>query len=132
MIAALLMALLPALAADEDGTNVKDVSYEAQADRALTAGWLGVGLGTAAIVGGMSVMLLGRGEPGAISDEEPVEHEVRTLSGGVLVVAGITSVLVGGNQLGRAKSLREKAALSAVVVPFPLRRGAGVAIDARF
>jgi len=129
MIVALLMALLPALAADEDG---KDMSYEARADRALTAGWLEVGLGTAAVVGGLSVMLLGRGEPGAISDEEPLEHEVRTLSGGVLVVAGLTSVLVGGNQLGKAKSLREKASVTAVVVPFPVRRGAGVAIDARF
>ena len=132
MIAALLMALLPALAADEDGKDAKDMSYEAQANRALTVGWLEVGLGTAGVVGGLSVMLLGRGEPGEISDEEPLEHEARTLSGGVLVVVGITSVLVGANQLGKAKSLREKASLSAVVVPFPVRQGAGLAIDARF
>src|SRR5688572_4082468 len=132
MITALLIALLPALAADEDGKEPKDMSLDAQANRALTVGWLEVGIGTAAIVGGLSVMLVGRGAPGEISDEEPLEHEARTLTGGVVIIAGITSVLVGGSQIGKAKSLREKASASAMIVPFPTRHGAGIALDARF
>ena len=132
MIAALLIALHPALAADGDTKEPKDTSLEAQANRKMTAGGLELGLGCAAVVGGLSVMLLGRGEPGAISDEEPFEQEARTLSGGVLVVAGLTSVLVGANQISKARSLRERASVSATVLPFATEHGGGLAFDARF
>jgi hypothetical protein len=124
MVAPLLIALAPtAFAADGSRTD---------ADRKATQGAVELGIGTAAIAGGLTLMLVGRGQAGDISDEEPFVHEARTIGGGVLIIAGITTVLVGANHLSKAKDMREREKVTTLVVPVVGPHGAGLVLDTRF
>lgn len=129
MIAVLL---LMAARGAEDETDPAPVSDQAR--RATTVGAIEVGVGSAAVVGGLGLMLVGRGPPGEVSDESNAVHDGRTIGGAVLVLAGLTSVALGIDSLSRGARLREQESRGATarVSPLLVPRGGGVTVDLTF
>jgi hypothetical protein len=129
MIAVLL---LTAAHGGEGGTDPDLVS--AQARSATTAGAIEVSVGSAAVLGGIALMIVGRGAPGEVSDESNAAHDARTLGGSVLVIAGLTTVALGIDSLSRGARLREQATRGTTVHVSPLLvpRGGGVSLDLTF
>src|SRR5262245_19987252 len=78
------------------------------ADRAATAGTIEVAAGSAAIVGGVALLFVGRGNAGEISTESNGWHDARTIGGSVLILAGATTLAIGVDSLSRAGRLREQ------------------------
>lgn len=101
----------------------------AAAQRHKTTGVVELSAGAAAIGGGLTLMIAGR-PGGELSDEPQGLHDLRTMGGIGLVLAGITSMMAGGQALERATLAREQAMLS--VTPEPVAQGAGLRLHARF
>jgi len=127
MIAVLL--LMAARGGEGDPPDESD-----PAKRATTAGTIEVAVGSAAVVGGVALLMVGRGDAGAISEESNAWHDTRTIGGSVLILAGATTIAIGIDSLSRGARLREnqtsqaRARLSPLLVP----RGAGVALHLTF
>jgi hypothetical protein len=104
------------------------------AQRLTTAGTIEVAAGSAAVVGGLGLMLVGRGPAGETSDEDNTVHDARTVGGAVLVVAGLATVAIGFDSRSRAARMREDEARGATVriAPLVVREGGGLALDVTF
>ena len=123
LTALILMMASPALAADGDPALLE------QAKRQRTTGWVTLGGSTAAVGGGLALMLAGR-PSGELSEEDPAVHELRTMGGVGLALAGVTGWLVGADSLRKASVTRERAMLT--LAPEPVARGGGIRISGRF
>ncbi len=125
MIAVLL--LTSAHAGDPD--RVSD-----PAKRATTAGAIEVAAGSAAVVGGVALLFVGRGNAGQISEESNAWHDVRTIGGSVLILAGGTTIAIGVDSLSRGARMREQQAdkPQAHVSPLILPHGGVVTVDLTF
>ena len=117
-----LIAATPALASEPDPELL------AQAKRHRTTGWAEIGGGATLSAGGLALMIAGR-RSGDISTEDPVVHEVRTISGVGCLLVGLSTAVVGVDQLRLAGASR-RAAFS--VTPEPIAQGAGLRLTGRF
>lgn len=72
-------------------------------------GWAEVGGGSAAVVAGVCVLVVGRGKAGELSDETLIVSDLRSAGGAVLGIGGLTAVFLGFNQFSRARAIRESA-----------------------
>ncbi len=106
-----------------------DAELLARAQQLKSLGVAEIGLGAGLAGGGLALMIVGR-EGGQLSGEAPAVHELRTMGGIGLLLAGITSAMAGGNALERAAAAREEATLS--ILPEPVAQGAGIRLQARF
>jgi hypothetical protein len=129
-----MIAMVLVLSARGAEVETEPAPVSDQARRATTVGAIEVGVGSAAILGGLGLMLVGRGPPGEVSDESNAVHDGRTIGGAVLVLGGLTSVALGIDSLSRGARLREQesggatARLSPLFVP----GGGGVTFDLTF
>lgn len=104
---------------------------EARARALGRTGAVELGVGLAALSTGVAVMLVGRGEPGAISTETQLTADLKSAGGAALLIGGFTTALVGGNTLGRARGYR-KLADEVTVGASVDRRGAALRIAGTF
>jgi len=104
------------------------------AKRATTAGTIEVAAGSAAVVGGVALLFVGRGNAGEISEESNAWHDARTVGGSVLILAGATTIAIGIDSLSRGARLREQETSKPQVrvSPLLLPKGGGVALDLTF
>jgi hypothetical protein len=100
----------------------------AEARKRTTRGAVEVGVGLAAAAGGVFVLSYQRGDTG-VSHEDPWVMDLRSAGGAALLIGGLTTVVIGGNDVSVGRRLRlEAATLGATWVP----GGAGAVVAARF
>ncbi len=94
-----------------------------------TRGVAEVAAGLALTTGGVLALSLGRGDEGAVSREEPWLMDLRSVGGAVLTMGGLTTLVIGGNDVSIGRRLRLE---SASVTPALVPGGAGAVVSARF
>jgi hypothetical protein len=109
----MMLAWMAAASAAPATTEALDLELQR---RRRSGTWLTVG-GLAAVAGGVSVMTIGRGKPGELSEETLLVSDVRSLSGGLLLIGGITTAIVGANHLAEARAIRREQGLALSVTP---------------
>ncbi|MEQ1572254.1 MAG: hypothetical protein ABMA64_41905 [Myxococcota bacterium] len=92
------------------------------ADRFRRSGSWATAGGATSLVAGVLVLSVGR-PPGELSDETQSVSDLRGLSGGVLLVGGLTSGLIGLNHLSESRAWREQAERDAVKVSWSVGPG---------
>lgn len=82
-----------------------------------TGTWMTAG-GLVAAGGGVAIMSVGRGRSGEISTESLLESDLRSVGGGILLIGGITSTIIGVQHFAEAHSLRrEERGLTLSILP---------------
>ncbi|MBX2797502.1 MAG: hypothetical protein KTR31_07540 [Myxococcales bacterium] len=119
-------------AADAPTPPMEQARFEALAKRQTTAGVAELAGGGLAIGAGFALMTAGR-RPGQISTEAQGASDLRTMSGIGLLLAGATTMIMGGNMLTKAAVSRDRAEKLAVGVRMdPVNEGLSLHFGATF
>lgn len=89
---------------------------ELEARRHVKTGTIELAAGGTSIVAGVIVLLAGRSKGGELSDEPLFVADLRSTSGALLGIGGLTFTLLGLNQLGRAREVRAAGVLERVTL----------------